>query len=164
MSTKTTINGNGKAYETNTKRFYLPCAITSHCPECGEQVTLDQSCDLSYPVANVPIAVNFHHEFEAPDGSFLDHEWSVPIRLVIEIELIEVGELNPRAQSTDDQSQRLKDGLKTIRKVMDYTVTGMEGVSRQRIWLMNQLDALLRGEEISEPPRASGVARNLEIE
>lgn len=69
---------------TDTKRFYFPACVTVQCPTCGREATRDFSQDyLSYPTANTPMDVTFHHTDEEP---YLHHEWTERMILRITIE------------------------------------------------------------------------------
>lgn len=81
------IEGNGKAFEIDVKRFYLPLKVTTKCPHCGREVTRNfEDYYLSYPTVNVPMDINFMHETD--DGND-EHEWSVRAILRVTLEPVE---------------------------------------------------------------------------
>lgn len=48
---------------------------------------------------------------------------------------------------------RLHSGLQAIQNVLDYTTDSSQMRQNIAIWVKNSVDALLRGEEVVEPPR-----------
>jgi hypothetical protein len=76
--------------EIDVKRFYLPgVGLSSTCPGCGEGVAIyfTQTHCLSYPTANEDTEFTFYHgDCSADDGGT---EWTVKIRLVVDLLAVE---------------------------------------------------------------------------
>jgi hypothetical protein len=82
-----------EAFNTNEKRFYVPCSIFSNCPKCGRETERDlEQHYLSYPGFNTVEAVYFgcYEEVEDEDGEWsnagCNHEWEEQIVLRVTIE------------------------------------------------------------------------------
>jgi len=65
------------------KRTHLPIEVSSKCPGCGKQVTMDLSDDhyLAYPVINAPQRLGFYHDC---DGKTTEWEHRIVVRLTLE--------------------------------------------------------------------------------
>jgi len=86
------IKGELHPGELDIKRLYLPgLVITDRCPNCGKEVTYgspekesnNKTICLSYPEANTLT------KFTMYCGDGCEHEWDIPIRLNVGIEIIQ---------------------------------------------------------------------------
>lgn len=82
-----TIRGDPTGETIDVKRFYLPgVVLTAQCPACGASCEKDYGgCDyLSFPVMGSPFDLGLYCRS-------CDHEWSVPAKLTVRLELLPTG-------------------------------------------------------------------------
>lgn len=85
------IEGELKPGELDVKRLYLPgVVVRATCPNCGVEVVYgspepkenNKTLCLSYPEANTPTTLGMYC------GDGCEHEWTIPIRLNLSLEII----------------------------------------------------------------------------
>lgn len=72
----------------DVKRCYLPFEVTSACPECGQEETIDLSLNyLSYPCLGEN-GICFWHPFSDDDEEECQHEWEETVVLGFTMEQV----------------------------------------------------------------------------
>lgn len=56
-----------------------------------------------------------------------------------------------------EKASNMENGLKVIQEVLNYASDSHQTRYKMMVWVKDSVDALLRGEEISHPPRASNI-------